>query len=97
MDAPAQMLSLDAVAEVLGVSKTSVEEWVRTKAIASFKKGRVRRIAREDLARFVALNTVKPRRPDWLTASVESEFRRQLRELVETLFTAEAQRRREAA
>lgn len=88
-------LTLDEVAAELGVGKTSVEEWVKTRELSSFRKGRIRRVMREDLARFVLLNTVKARRPDWLTAPVETEFRKMLRDIVQTELNAETQRRGE--
>jgi excisionase family DNA binding protein len=76
------MLTLDQVAEEIGVAKSTVEEWVYNKDLASFKKGGVRRVNREDLVRFVALNTLKPRRPDWLTAKIESDFRQLLENII---------------
>lgn len=84
ISAPAipELLTIDEVVTALNVSRTSVEEWIYAREIASFKKGRVRKVAREDLVRFVMLNTVKARRPDWLTAQLETEFRQQLAALV---------------
>jgi excisionase family DNA binding protein len=77
-----ELLTLEQTAAALGVAKSTVEEWVSQKRLASFKVGRVRRVAREDLARFIGLHTVKARRPDWCTADVETELRRMVREIV---------------
>jgi len=79
----ASMLTVDEVAAQLGVSKSSVEEWVRTKSLASFKVGRLRKVSREELARWVLANTVRSRRPEWATAEIESEFLKLLRRLVD--------------
>lgn len=81
-NATTELLSLDGVAAELNVSKSTVEKWVHDKDLASFKKGKNRLVSRESLTRFVLLNTVNPRRPDWLSAEVESRFVRQLREMV---------------
>jgi excisionase family DNA binding protein len=77
------LLTLDQVAAQLGVSKSSVEEWVRTKSLASFKVGRLRKVSCEELARFILANTVRSRRPDWMTDEIESEFLKRLRHLVD--------------
>ena len=77
------LMSLHEVADEIGVSKSSVEEWVYAEqSLASFKKGKVRKVARADLVQFVLLNTVKPRRPDWLNPKLELEFRNLLRKMV---------------
>lgn len=93
------MLTVDEVAGELGVSKTKVEGWVRRKEIASFLKDRVRRILREDLVRFVMLHMIHPKRAEWLTAEIETKFRRELQEMIEGIvrsqLTAEMQRRGE--
>lgn len=81
-NATTELLSIDEAASSLNVSKSTVEKWVRDKDLASFKKGKNRLVSREDLTRFVLLNTVKPKRPDWLTAPVESDFRNMLRVIV---------------
>jgi excisionase family DNA binding protein len=81
-NATTELLTLDAVAAELSVSKTSVEAWVRDKHLASFKKGRCLRVSREDLTKFVLANTRNPKRPDWLTAPVESDFRNLMRAIV---------------
>lgn len=80
--ATTDLLTLEAVAMRLGVSKGSVENWVSAKDLASFKKGGMRRVSEEELTKFVLLNTVKPKRPDWLTAAVEADFRNMLRGIV---------------
>lgn len=82
MSADAQMLTLEEVAEEISVSLSSVECWVRTKALASFKKGRTRRVARAALDEFILQNTVRPRRPDWLTPALSDQLRERLREMV---------------
>jgi excisionase family DNA binding protein len=87
--ATTELLSIDAAAGELGVSKTTVEKWVRDKDLASFKKGKCRLISRADLTKFVILNTVRPRRPDWLTAPVESEFVEKLKGMVRQEVNAE--------
>lgn len=77
------LMTLQEVADELGVSKSSVDEWVYVEqTLPSFKKGKVRRVDRVDLVRFVMVHKLKPRRPEWLTAPLVSEFERQLRELV---------------
>jgi len=73
------LLTLDQVAAKIQIAKSTAELWVYQGDLASFKKGAVRRVSPEALARFIILNTLKPRRPDWLTAPIESEFRRQVR------------------
>jgi len=75
-------LTIDELAAELRVAKSTAEKLVADLEIASFKIGKVRRIRREDLARFVLLHTLKPRRPDWLTAKVELEFTTFLRGLI---------------
>ena len=75
------LLDLDAAAAALGVSKSTMEGWVRSKAISSFKHGRVRRVAREELARFVLANTIRCRRPDWLCGAVQGEFEKKIAEI----------------
>jgi excisionase family DNA binding protein len=77
-----QLLTIDQTAARLGVSKSTVEKWLRSKALASFKMGRLVRIDSEELARFIAVNTVKPRRPEWLTVQVEDQFWRRVREII---------------
>jgi excisionase family DNA binding protein len=77
-----ELMTIDEVKDALKVSKTSVEGWIYAREIASFKKGRHRKVAREDLVRFVMLNTIKARRPDWLTAQLETEFRKMLADIV---------------
>lgn len=94
------LLKLPEAAAELRVGESTMGEWVfgtrtRDPVLASFTKDKVRRVSLEDLTRFVLLNTVNPKRPDWLTAAVESEFRRQLREMIQAEFNAEAQRRGE--
>lgn len=79
-------LTLDQVAGRIDVAKSTVEEWVSTKQIESFKKGKVRRVSEEALTKFVLLNTVKPRRPDWLTAEIQTEFERRLETIVDRRF-----------
>lgn len=74
MNPTTHMLSLEEVADELGVSLSTVKEWVKKKLLASFKKGKTRRVSEQALIEFVVTNTVRPKRPDWLTASVESDF-----------------------
>jgi excisionase family DNA binding protein len=76
------LMTIQEVADWLKVAKSTVEIWVYGKDLASFRKGKVRKIERHDVIRFVALNTIKPRRPDWLTAPLENEFRKLLTEIV---------------
>lgn len=92
MSAP--MLTLEQVAMRLGVAKVTVERWVHDRDLESFLKGGVRRVSEESLTKFVLLNSVKARRPDWLTAAVESEFKGLLRQIVQAEITTEAQRHR---
>lgn len=81
-----ELLSLERVASILGVSLSSVDGWIKEHALASFKRGSVRRVASSALAQFVAQNTLNPQKPDWLTPAVENKFREQetarLRQLV---------------
>lgn len=99
-------LTLDEVAVRLGISKATIERWVANRDLDSFKKGGCRLVSEESLAKFVLLNTVKAKRPDWLTAAVETDFRNLLRGLIqervdmtvwviEKKFEAEARRRAE--
>jgi excisionase family DNA binding protein len=80
--ATTKLLTLDEVAERLGVSRRTVEEWIENKFLASFKKGGCRRVSEEALTKFVLLHTLNPQRPDWLTVKVESDFTQKLREIV---------------
>lgn len=77
-----ELLPLVHVAAELGVSLTTVQQWVKDRDLDAFRKGSNVGISREALTRFVLLNTVRAKRPDWLTAEVESEFRRQQREMI---------------
>lgn len=76
-------LTLDQVAARLGVSRATIERWVHDRGLESFKKGGVRLVSEESLTRFVLLNTVKAKRPDWCTAAVETDFRNLLRRIVD--------------
>jgi excisionase family DNA binding protein len=78
-NATTKMLTLDEVAERLGVARRTIEEWAYNKDLASFKKGGCRRVSEEALTKFVLLHSLNPKRPDWLTAAVESDFRNALR------------------
>jgi hypothetical protein len=82
-----RLLKLADVATELGVSESTVQDWVYgTKeaepVLDSFAKVKGRRVSVEDLTRFVLANTVRPHRPKWLTPEVESKFRQLLREEV---------------
>jgi excisionase family DNA binding protein len=87
-EATTKMLTLDGVAGRLGVSRRTVEEWVYNKDLAAFKKGGrgkkggCPRVSEESLAKFVLLHTLNPKRPEWLTAQVESQFVEKLREMI---------------
>ena len=89
------LLTLDDVAAETGVVRRTVEEWIHAKDLGSFKKGGCRRVSLEHLTKFVLLHTFNPRRPEWLTAQVEGDFQKRLREMVQAEFNAEAQRRGE--
>jgi hypothetical protein len=78
------LLRVPEVAAELGVCESTVQNWIYAKApkkpaLESFVKGGVRMVSLEALTRFVLLNSVKPGRPDWLTAAVESDFRQIIR------------------
>lgn len=91
------LMTIQAVADWLAVAKSTVETWIYNRDLPSFRKGGLRKINRADVVRFVMLNTIRPRRPDWLTAQAESEFKKLLAEIVAVevrkQFQAEAQRR----
>lgn len=81
------MYTLQEVADELGVGFTTVKDWVygtedADPALDSFNKVKGRRVSLEDLTRFVLANTVRARRPKWLTPEVESKFRGLMREMV---------------
>lgn len=94
-DATTQLLTLDDVAERLKVGKSSVEEWVANLDLASFKKGGRRRVSEQALTEFVLLNTLKPKRPVWLTRELEEQFWNKIRDVVKQEFAIEAQRHRD--
>lgn len=79
---PPWLLDVTEAARLVGVAQSTMEAWVADKTVGSFKKGRSRRIAREELVRFVLVNTLRPKRPEWLTTAVESDFQKVLREIV---------------
>ena len=89
MSAPpnSQLLTLDEVAAALGVSRTTVEDWVRSRSLGSFKKGKLRKVDRAELARFILANSVRSKRPDWCTEEIEGEFRRVVREIVQDVLS----------
>lgn len=71
-----KLFSLDEVAAEIGVHRTTVEDWVTDgdRPLGSFKKGKTRRVSLADLTAFVLGNTLKPKRPAWLTPEVERQF-----------------------
>jgi excisionase family DNA binding protein len=81
-EATTKMLTLDEVAERMHVAKCTVEEWVYSKKLASFKIGGNRRVSEEALTEFVLKHTLAPRRPEWLTTQVESQFVEKLRQII---------------
>jgi len=89
------MLTLDDVAARLKVGKSSVEEWVASGELGSFKKGGRRRVSEQSLNEFVLAHTFKPRRPDWLTRELEEQFWNKIREVARQEFASEAQRPRD--
>jgi len=56
---PPRFLTPARLAEVMDVSDSTVEEWIRKKRLPSFKAGRVRRFAVEDVLEFVRSYTVR--------------------------------------
>lgn len=88
------LLKLADVAAELSVGERTVQNWIYEKnaPLGSFVKGSVRRVSLQDLTKFVLLNTLNPHRPDWLTAAIESDFRRMLREEMQAMWL-EQQRR----
>lgn len=88
------LLKLPVVASQLSVGLRTVEEWVggERPVLGSFLKGSVRRVSEEDLIKFVLLNTLNPRRPDWVTAPIESHFQEKLREMTRLVCQAEFQK-----
>jgi len=81
---PPWLLTIEEAARLCGVAKSTMEVWVADQTVASFLKGRARRISREELARFVLLNTLKPKKPEWLTEEMVPNFRRLIGEIVAT-------------
>jgi excisionase family DNA binding protein len=77
------MLTVDDVARRLKVGQSSVEEWIKNLDLGSFKKGSRRRVSEQCLTEFVLVNTLKPRRPDWLTREIEEQFWRKIDERVQ--------------
>lgn len=76
------LLTLDMVAEEARVVKSTVEQWVYDLELGSFKKGKIRRVPREDWIQFVLLHKFNPRRPDWHTAQVEGHLVEMLRGII---------------
>ncbi len=77
-----KLLTLAEVAGEVHVAKSTVGEWVyQEECLASFRKGSIRRVSLENLTRFVILNTLNPRRPEWMTAAVQTEFEKRLEEI----------------
>lgn len=93
MNATTEMLKIDEVAAELKVGKRTVEGWLADKSLSHFEVGRNVRISREELTRFVLANTKQAKRPTWLTREIETEFTKQLREMV----TFEIQQHRQVA
>ena len=54
----ATLLTTEGVARVLDVGQSTVEEWIRRREIASFKKGRIRRIEFSAVLEFIARHRV---------------------------------------
>jgi len=82
------LLTLEEAAERLGVKLRTVQEWVyggedSEPVLDSFTKVKGRRISEEALARFVLANTLRARRPKWLTEKVESEFMQKMRQMIQ--------------
>jgi hypothetical protein len=92
--ATTHLLKLSAVAVELSVAERTVQDWVYGEhpVLGSFTKGSVRRVSLEDLTKFILLNTLNPRRPEWLTAPVESNFQEKLREMTRLVCQAEFQK-----
>lgn len=59
MSLESQRISPARLAWIMDVSESTVEEWIRQGLIASFKVGRVRRFAPEDVLAFIASYTRK--------------------------------------
>lgn len=90
------LLKLPEAATELSVGESTLDNWVYGKdpILASFMKDKIRRVSLQDLTRFVLLHTVRPNRPTWLTAAVESDFRKLLRQEVQAEWL-ELQRRQQ--
>lgn len=56
-----QLLTPARLAWVMGVSHSTVDEWVRRKEIASFKKGKLRRFEPGAVLEFICRHTIKCR------------------------------------
>jgi excisionase family DNA binding protein len=57
-----QLYSVPEAAVYLGLSEKAVWNWIYTREIASVKVGRLRKIRRTELERFIEENTVPARR-----------------------------------
>lgn len=54
-----RLITPAALAEIMDVSESTVEEWIRKKLLPSFKVGRVRRFACSDVLAFIGRYTVR--------------------------------------
>jgi excisionase family DNA binding protein len=94
-----KMFDYQTVADELGVHKCTVEEWVKDPQIGLFKMGeKIRKISQANLTEFVLGHTVNPKRPKWLTAPIECEHEKKMREWMRQewrVINAEAQRHEE--
>jgi excisionase family DNA binding protein len=54
-----QLLTPARLAWVMGVSHSTIDEWVRRREIASFKKGKLRRFEPGAVLEFICRHTVK--------------------------------------
>lgn len=91
------LLTLDDVAGLVKVSKWSVEQWVAAQALDSFRKGQIRRVTMQALVTFVVQNTLRARKPKWLTPEIEDQFLNLLRQIVRAEIAALNEQQKAAA
>jgi hypothetical protein len=79
-----ELLTLEEAAAFARVGGTMMAGWIKGNKpeVASFCKGRNRTVHRDSLVEFIWLNSLRPRKPDWMTPQVESDAQRLMRELV---------------